>query len=741
MDNTRNFEEELSRLVRMLGSDPAFYLLALHSFVEMVLNRELGLNELFFEGEHYRFSDKMYLYRQKLLAKMEEEPGASPRVKGVSHLNQLVKSHHLTNRTRHEFGAVSVEEAKAGTWSFLEFCRLSGIDSPLFRKIRDNLDIWDERQSPIEHLNELKKIRFSLHIKDMEIDQLNRRLSELAAWEKQANHLAALLKDRENKLEQLDEKSGRRDRILAELEAERDRLSGELRDVRLRIASSRDVSDYREEMIRLSNYTRTRRDFERSIVRLSEEQREAVESAPDDGLLLIRGGAGTGKTIVLLESLRRASLQEGLFDGGASPSGLGLLTYARTLVKYDRYISEILGIADDRLTIRTVDSYVNEVVRRRWPRSEIRYGSLISEALEELGMIPPAPLDRRDLAREIDEFIWGYHLSREEYVTEMISRSGLRHRLDEQARQRVWEIQGELRAELVDQELFTRNLAVCLMLEEGSSAVKPEDPAPEFDQLYVDEVQDLPPVVLEFLAGRSRRLVMAGDIDQSIYGLQSPFARAGIDIRGRSRILNQNFRNTMAILELAEAYREASGLARDYPEGDRRRAPKAFREGPPVALLRHSDKDALEDELISRLRFFRESLGYDPENLCIIAPDNRSVDRLIARMAREADLEGISIRDPQFEFGEGGENPGGKVRLSPLHSTKGLDFPVVFLFLPFLHGVGGLDRRLQDSQRKNLLYVGLTRAMDHLEIFLSDWALENPVISPILSCWEAMEGR
>ena len=516
MDNTRNFEEELSRLVRMLGSDPAFYLLALHSFVEMVLNRELDLNELFFEGEHYRFSDKMYLYRQKLLAKMEEEPGASPRVKGVSHLNQLVKSHHLTNRTRHEFGAVSVEEAKAGTWSFLEFCRLSGIDSPLFRKIRDNLDIWDERQSPIEHLNELKKIRFSLHIKDMEIDQLNRRLSELAAWEKQANHLAALLKDRENKLEQLDEKSGRRDRILAELEAERDRLSGELRDVRLRIASSRDVSDYREEMIRLSNYTRTRRDFERSIVRLSEEQREAVESAPDDGLLLIRGGAGTGKTIVLLESLRRASLQEGLFDGGASPSGLGLLTYARTLVKYDRYISEILGIADDRLAIRTVDSYVNEVVRRRWPRSEIRYGSLISEALEELGMIPPAPLDRRDLAREIDEFIWGYHLSREEYVTEMISRSGLRHRLDEQARQRVWEIQGELRAELVDQELFTRNLAVCLMLEEGSSAVKPEDPAPEFDQLYVDEVQDLPPVVLEFLAGRSRRLVMAGDIDQSI---------------------------------------------------------------------------------------------------------------------------------------------------------------------------------------------------------------------------------
>jgi hypothetical protein len=48
MDNTRNFEEELSRLVRMLGSDPAFYLLALHSFVEMVLNRELDLNELFF---------------------------------------------------------------------------------------------------------------------------------------------------------------------------------------------------------------------------------------------------------------------------------------------------------------------------------------------------------------------------------------------------------------------------------------------------------------------------------------------------------------------------------------------------------------------------------------------------------------------------------------------------------------------------------------------------------------------
>jgi superfamily I DNA/RNA helicase len=383
---------------------------------------------------------------------------------------------------------------------------------------------------------------------------------------------------------------------------------------------------------------------------------------------------------------------------------------------------------------------------------------------------PPEPLDFRDLALEIDGFIWGYHVSREEYCDQMISRSGLRHKLDADARRRVWEIQRMLREELEGQRLFTRNLALMILLEEDASdETAGARSGQDFSRLYLDEVQDLPPVVLKYLARRCGRLIMAGDVDQSIYGLQSPFARAGIDIRGRSRILNQNFRNTIPILELAEAYRSASGLASDYPDEQRRRSPRAFREGPPVGLVRREKVEDLEDELIGRLRVFRDILGYAPENICVICPDNRQVDRLIRRLEAEGDLAGISIRDPRFDFGEpefsalseegsldadqeahepaaesssaADRGARGLIRLSPLHSAKGLDFPVVLLYLPYLQGAAGLDRRLQDSQRRNLIYVGLTRAMDHLDLLLSDGASKNPVIRPLTECWETRNPR
>ncbi len=56
-----------------------------------------------------------------------------------------------------------------------------------------------------------------------------------------------------------------------------------------------------------------------------------------------------------------------------------------------------------------------------------------------------------------------------------------------------------------------------------------------------------------------------------------------------------------------------------------------------------------------------------------------------------------------------------------MHSSKGLDFPVVLLLLDKLPRTAELnDPDAAGKMRRNLIYVSMTRAMDHLNIFTLD---------------------
>jgi superfamily I DNA/RNA helicase len=67
------------------------------------------------------------------------------------------------------------------------------------------------------------------------------------------------------------------------------------------------------------------------------------------------------------------------------------------------------------------------------------------------------------------------------------------------------------------------------------------------------------------------------------------------------------------------------------------------------------------------------------------------------------------------------------VRVSTLHSAKGVEFPVVMLYVPALPQPGGVSSRIADEQGFNLLYVAMTRAMDNLQVFLPVDAPSRPI--------------
>lgn len=134
----------------------------------------------------------------------------------------------------------------------------------------------------------------------------------------------------------------------------------------------------------------------------------------------------------------------------------------------------------------------------------------------------------------------------------------------------------------------------------------------------------------------------------------------------------------------------------------------------------------LSELLIQKVRIFIEEAGYSPENISILIPSVKVKERIEQGLGK-AGYESVWIKDEDFDFKQEGV-----IRLCPIHSSKGLDFPVVMLYLPFFYPPKTED---DEKKQRNLLYVAITRAMDNLNIFVNPE--KNPVLQELVDCLDA----
>jgi superfamily I DNA/RNA helicase len=330
-----------------------------------------------------------------------------------------------------------------------------------------------------------------------------------------------------------------------------------------------------------------------------------------------------------------------------------------------------------------------------------------------------------EMKSEVENFIFANGTTEDEYLREMVPRTGMRKRLTREQRGEVWECTEEFVREMETTGIFTKNYGRLRLLQylregRGGSGIR------DISYLFLDEVQDLTPTALMVLRECTRSvMVMAGDTDQSLYNYQPPFARAGINLRGTTKVLKTNFRNTVQIHALAEDFRRRC----PQEEWENYSRPLPFREGPDPELYTADSPENCLGQLSEKLQIFLDDIGYEPENICILVPRNRHFDEVCGHF----DSEGIRtavITGRDFEFTERGS-----VRVSTLHSSKGLDFPVVLMYLPALHrrpqyGDAEVERLL-----RNLLYVGLTRAMDNLNVFAVKPDPPDPVLEDLIAAF------
>lgn len=688
-----NYTNALKRIVSLSSSDAGFLLLALHSFLEGLAN---ALNPGF--SYYAKFPEVIDL----LMEEAQGRRGLSPEVR--KSFIRFAKQHDLANRVRHQFSAVTRDEAEASVYNFLAVCEGLGIQDAALGELADSIkrfgaggssgyELAKELESAKRRLQDLEAAGESLLRQSERYDELKQELEAIKAREE----------GQRRELDQLRDAVDRKDGKVDELRSRLRRTEEEKAQVAAALSRYDGVGDYLSYLERFSLFTRTRVDFERSVMKLTPEQEAAVESVKERGDYLVKGGAGTGKTLVLLHALERylASARQSLgFEGRAD---ILLLTYTNTLVKYSRYLAAVVGKDEGAIRVFTADAFLVSAFGRRFPGAHIDF-KLPGAAIKPYNAT--SFLSDEELATEIEDVIWANMISEEDYLEKHILRRGMKQPLNQAQRKLVWEIQRRLSERAAETGAYSRNLACLRLLErlggEAEAGAAPEDGAA---RIFVDEAQDLPAVMLRvFKELSSSGLVLAADDGQSIYKIGSPYLRSGVSVSGRTKVLKTNFRNTRQIHDAAERYLGAA--ARDE------RANSILREGPEPELVRAESAAELRKELVKYVRLAVDKLGYDPENVGVLAPSNREAG-LVEDLLKKEGLAAASVKAEDFSFAAPGI-----VRVSTLHSSKGLEFPLTLLWLPFLPAYDDLDEKASQAMLRNLVYVSLTRAMDHAVVFM-----------------------
>ncbi len=245
---------------------------------------------------------------------------------------------------------------------------------------------------------------------------------------------------------------------------------------------------------------------------------------------------------------------------------------------------------------------------------------------------------------------------------------------------------------------------------------KGQIPLAQYGAVLIDEGHDFQPAWLSLLVKmideQTKSLLLLYDDAQSIYGntqrRKFSFASVGIQARGRTSVLRINYRNTAEVLGLAYEFAKETLDAHDADDdGIPVIAPESAGRRGIVPIISH--RVNLKAELDYIVQCFREqhSAGLAWRDMAILY-------RL-----RFIGVEAVKVFQasgiPAFWLQEKKQNrhfdpSADTVKIMTIHSSKGLEFPIVAI-----PGIGFLPYKNNDSSKEaRLLYVGMTRAVDHL---------------------------
>lgn len=467
--------------------------------------------------------------------------------------------------------------------------------------------------------------------------------------------------------------------------------------------------------------------FDAWRVFLHPEQRHYAERSTR-GPFRLSGGAGTGKTVVLIHRARMLSRK--------NPTARILLTtYTRNLadalkadlLRLDPSIVLAPHLGAPGVYVSGIDAVAAAVLRHTGTHSNATLNVLgvstagVSkrtgrgewpDAVESAGQdLPPDARSVSFLEAEYALIVLPNRITtREEYWK--ARRPGRGVKLDRAKRTAVWNV--------IETYRRRSRLDGTIDYEEApaiAAATLEETDRPLCDHVLVDEGQDLTPARWQLLralvASGPDDLFIAEDSQQRIYGRQVVLGRYGIGIVGRSRRLTLNYRTTAENLAFAVSVLSGAAFV-DVEDTEAVSAGyRSARSGPTPLLI---GAETLSAEMQAGAALVTDWLtdGVEPAAIAVLTRDQRQ---------RHLVVEGLRERGVHTQEVEAGTPGTGLPLVMTMHRAKGMEFSNVLLFglsartLPSPVITKDLaDSDLDDAllRERSLLYVAATRARDQL---------------------------
>ncbi len=254
---------------------------------------------------------------------------------------------------------------------------------------------------------------------------------------------------------------------------------------------------------------------------------------------------------------------------------------------------------------------------------------------------------------------------------------------------------------------------------------------PVADHVLVDEAQDLSPARFQLLralvAPGPDDLFIAEDMHQRIYGQKIVLSHYGINIRGRSRRLTLNYRTTEENLQFALGILAGAEYTDLDDEPESTAEYRSARSGPtprlcPVESV--ADQYALVADTVQGWI----DGGVEPASIGLLAPTKQACESLTRALGEHE----VAVR---YIKRDAPANPTTPLVMT-MHRAKGMEFTNAILVstgekqMPrkyVLRNLPEADREDALQRERSLLYVAATRARDELVVV---WAGERSDLMP-----------
>ncbi|MCP2034151.1 superfamily I DNA/RNA helicase [Planomicrobium sp. HSC-17F08] len=426
--------------------------------------------------------------------------------------------------------------------------------------------------------------------------------------------------------------------------------------------------------------------------------------------LLIRGIAGSGKTLILLEKAREVAKKY-------PNETVAVFSYGNPLSASAKKQLESYDLAN--LTVLTFHSWAMKNYYKMYKKKFHLENSVhlaVKKAIEEVKKEYPNHrfVKNKDLETYIEEeigWIKGSDLCKfENYDKAQRKGRGGKVRLSTDDKKVMFKI-FEAYEKQLDYRIDFNDFG--LLMSRNLDKIPNES---KFDHIFIDEAQDLTKVNLMVLCAIARKSCIVGaDKGQKIFATSFTWEGVGMNIKGgRTKVLRNSYRSTKQIMQLAYSIQEKDEISKDE-EFTRPDLPKA--EGPKPKVYFTKGIESQKEAVLEAIKLIQHQ---DPKaTIGILTRSSKSMRRLERLLDQEKiDYQFIKSPSKNDDISKIGSHHEPGIKLTTLHTAKGLEFKYV-LITDLVDPPTGerLGEDFDWDLERRLFYVGMSRAMKLLILF------------------------